>query len=127
MHLYSENLAIEIANYYRNLSLGHGVIPKVFTLVNAEGDQYLFFIDDLRMEKQEETQFLSYIVQTHDAVSYARGTLIILDKKQELVLSHGDLSVYFFDEVKNYRNDDEECSTAKSDSFNTSYRLNNKR
>lgn len=85
MHLYSENLAIEIANYYRNLSLGHGVIPKVFTLVNAEGDQYLFFIDDLRMEKQAETHFLAYIVQAHDAVCYARGTLIILDKKQELI------------------------------------------
>lgn len=85
MHLFSENLAVEISSYYRNLALGHGVIPKVFTLVNAEGDQYLFFIDDLRMEKDEENQFLTYIVEQHDAVCYARGTLVIVDKNQQFI------------------------------------------
>ena len=85
MHLFSENLAIEIASYYRNLALGHGVIPKVFTLVNGDGDQYLFFIDDLRMEGDEEEQFLSYIVQAHDVVSYARGTLVIVQKNEQFI------------------------------------------
>ena len=85
MHLFSENLAIEIASYYRNLALGHGVIPKVFTLVNGEGDQYLFFIDDLAMELEEENQFLAYIVQQHDAVTYARGTLVIVQKNQQYI------------------------------------------
>ena len=85
MHLFSENLAVEISSYYRNLALGHGVIPKVFTLVNADGDQYLFFIDDLRMEKDEENQFLAYIVEQHDAVCYARGTLVIVDKNQQFI------------------------------------------
>jgi len=85
MHLFAENLAVEISSYYRNLALAHGVIPKVFTLVNSDGDQYLFFIDDLRMEEAEESQFLAYIVQAHDAVCYARGTLVILDKTQQLI------------------------------------------
>lgn len=85
MHLFAENLAVEISTYYRNLALGHGVIPKVFTLVNGEGDQYLFFIDDLRMEKEEENQFLAYIVQEHDAVCYARGTLVIVEKNQQYI------------------------------------------
>ncbi len=85
MHLFSENLAVEIASYYRNLALGHGVIPKVFTLVNAEGDQYLFFIDDLNMEKDEENQFLSYIVRQYDAVCYARGTLVIVQINQQFI------------------------------------------
>ncbi len=85
MHLFSENLAVEISSYYRNLALAHGVIPKVFTLVNSDGDQYLFFIDDLHMEGAEESQFLAYIVQAHDAICYARGTLVILDKTQQLI------------------------------------------
>ena len=85
MHLFAENLAVEISSYYRNLALGHGVIPKVFTLVNSDGQQYLFFIDNLGMEQQEESQFLAYIVQAHDAVCYARGTLVILDEKQQLI------------------------------------------
>ena len=51
MHLFAENLAVEICTYYRNLALAHGVIPKVFTMVNSEGDQYLFFIDDLGMDQ----------------------------------------------------------------------------
>jgi hypothetical protein len=61
------------------------VIPKVFTLVNGVGDQYLFFIDDLRMDQDEENQFLAYIVQEHEAVCYARGTLVILEKAQQLI------------------------------------------
>jgi hypothetical protein len=85
MHLFAENLAVELSSYYRNLALGHGVIPKVFTLVNGAGDQYLFFIDDLRMDRDEENQFLAFIVQEHEAVCYARGTLVILDKTQQLI------------------------------------------
>lgn len=85
MHLFSENLAVELSSYYRNLALGHGVIPKVFTLANGEGSQYLFFIDDLRMDEAEENQFLAYIVQEHEAVCYARGTLVILEKTQQLI------------------------------------------
>jgi hypothetical protein len=85
MHLFAENLAVELSSYYRNLALGHGVIPKVFTLVNGEGSQYLFFIDDLHMAQDEENQFLAYIVQDHEAVCYARGTLVILDKSQQLI------------------------------------------
>ena len=85
MHLFTENLAVELSSYYRNLSLGHGVIPKVFTLVNGAGDQYLFFIDDLGMDKDEENQFLAYIVQEHEAVCYARGTLVILEKSQQWI------------------------------------------
>jgi hypothetical protein len=85
MHLFAENLAVELSSYYRNLALGHGVIPKVFTLVNGEGDQYLFFVDDLHMDKDEENQFLAYIVQEHEAVCYARGTLVILGKSQQLI------------------------------------------
>jgi hypothetical protein len=94
MHLFAENLAVEISSYYRNLALGHGVIPKVFTLVNGSGDQYLFFIDDLRMDQDQENQFLAYIVQEHEAVCYARGTLVILEKTQQLiefaVIDHDD-------------------------------------
>ena len=85
MHLFAENLAVEISTYYQNLVLGYGVTPKVFTLVNGEGSQYLFFIDDLRMEKDEENQFLSYIVKEHEAVCYARGTLVIVEKNQQYI------------------------------------------
>ncbi|MBU3609505.1 hypothetical protein ICN32_02890 [Polynucleobacter wuianus] len=86
MHLFSENIAVEISSYYRNLALGHGVVPKVFTLVNSEGDQYLFFIDDLPMKSDDEqNQFLAYIVQAHEAVCYARGTLVIVEKNQQFI------------------------------------------
>ncbi|MBU3627959.1 ureidoglycolate lyase [Polynucleobacter sp. AP-Reno-20A-A9] len=86
MHLFAENLAVEISSYYRNLALGHGVVPKVFTLVNGEGDQYLFFIDDLPMgDGDEQSRFLAYIVQAHEAVCYARGTLVIVEKNQQFI------------------------------------------
>ncbi|MFZ4378296.1 MAG: hypothetical protein ACOYN1_00940 [Polynucleobacter sp.] len=95
MHLFAENLAVEISTYYRNLVLGHGVTPKVFTLVNGEGSQYLFFIDDLQIAKDEENSFLAYIVQAHEAVSYARGTLVIVEKNRQYiefaVVDHDDV------------------------------------
>ena len=85
MHLFSENLAVEVSHYYRNIVLGHGATPKVFTMVNADGDQYLFFIDDLQMERADEDQFLAYIIREHDAVTYARGTLVIVEKNQQFI------------------------------------------
>jgi hypothetical protein len=86
MHLFSENLAVEISSYYRNLALAHGVVPKVFTMVDGEGDQYLFFVDDLPYEiEDEKNQFLAYIVQAHEAVCYARGTLVIVEKSQQYI------------------------------------------
>jgi hypothetical protein len=85
MHLFSENLAVEVSHYYRNIALGHGATHKVFTMVNSDGDQYLFFIDDLQMERADEDQFLAYIVQEHDAVTYARGTLVIVEKTQQFI------------------------------------------
>ena len=85
MHLFSENLAVEVSNYYCNIVLGHGATPKVFTMVNSDGDQYLFFIDDLQMERADEDQFLAYIVKEHDAVTYARGTLVIVEKNQQFI------------------------------------------
>jgi hypothetical protein len=85
MHLFSENLVVEISAYYRNLALAHGVVPKVFTLVNGGGDQFLFFIDDLIMGQDEENEFLAYIVKEHDAVAYARGTLVIVEKNQQYI------------------------------------------
>jgi hypothetical protein len=85
MHLFAENLAVELSTYYRNLVLGHGATPKVFTLVNGEGSQYLFFIDDLQMEQDQENLFLAYIVQAHEAVCYARGTLVIVEKRQQYI------------------------------------------
>jgi len=86
MHLFAENLAVEISSYYRNLALGHGVVPKVFTLVNGEGDQYLFFVDDLPIEgDDEQSRFLAYIVQAHESVCYARGTLVIVEKNQQFI------------------------------------------
>jgi hypothetical protein len=95
MHLFAENLAVEISTYYRNLVLGHGATPKVFTLVNGDGDQFLFFIDDLPLDKEAGDQFLSYIVKEHDAVCYARGTLVIVENNQQFiefaVVDHDDL------------------------------------
>ena len=55
-------------------------------MVNGEGDQYLFFIDDLPMKSDDDqNQFLAYIVQAHEAVCYARGTLVIVEKNQQFI------------------------------------------
>ena len=37
------------------------------------------------MDQDDENPFLAYIVQEHEAVCYARGTLVILEKSQQLI------------------------------------------
>jgi hypothetical protein len=37
------------------------------------------------MERADEDQFLAYIVKEHDAVTYARGTLVIVEKNQQFI------------------------------------------
>jgi hypothetical protein len=85
MHLFSENLAIEVSGYYRNLALAHGAVPEVFTMVDAHGDQYLFFVSELRMDEEDTNKFLAYIVREHEAVTYAKGTLVLLESDEELI------------------------------------------
>ena len=37
------------------------------------------------MGQDEENEFLAYIVKEHDAVAYARGTLVIVEKNQQYI------------------------------------------
>jgi hypothetical protein len=37
------------------------------------------------MERDQENLFLAYIVQAHEAVCYARGTLVIVEKNQQYI------------------------------------------
>ena len=85
MNIFTENLGVEICIYYRTLALEHGKIPKVFTLVKEDGHQFLFFVDDLQMEREEESDFLTFIVKEENAVCYARGGLFVQENEQQTI------------------------------------------
>jgi hypothetical protein len=85
MNIFTENLGVEICIYYRTLALEYGKIPKVFTLVKEDGRQFLFFVDDLQMEREEESDFLTFIVKEEDAVCYARGGLFVQENEQQTI------------------------------------------
>jgi len=85
MNIFTENLSVEICIYYRTLALANGKIPKVFTLVKADGHQFLFFVDDLQMGREEESDFLAFIVKEEDAVCYARGGLFVQENEQQTI------------------------------------------
>ena len=85
MNIFTTTLATELCQYYRNLAIGHGVVPKVFSMVNAEGDQYLFFTEDLGLEDDEESNFLNAIIEQHAAVCYGKGTLVVTDDERQYI------------------------------------------
>ena len=91
MNNYFKRLELEICEYYFRLALDHGTIPKLFTLVNGDGVQYLFFMNqfafDINTElgRVKERDFLTYIVQEHQAVCYARGALFVEKNNQQSI------------------------------------------
>jgi hypothetical protein len=85
MNIFTENLGVEICIYYRTLALEYGKIPKVFTLVKEDGHQFLFFVDDLQMEREEESDFLTFIIKEENAVCYARGGLFVQENEQQTI------------------------------------------
>jgi hypothetical protein len=85
MNVFTENLGVEICIYYKTLALEYGKIPKVFTLVKEDGHQFLFFVDDLQMGREEESDFLTFIVKEEDAVCYARGGLFVQENEQQTI------------------------------------------
>jgi hypothetical protein len=85
MNIYTENLGVEICLYYKNIVIQHGKVPKIFTLVKDNGHQYLFFVDDLDMDRKEESDFLAFIVQEENAICYARGGLFVQENEQQTI------------------------------------------
>ena len=85
MDIFTKTLANELCQYYRNLAIGHSVVPKVFSMVNVDGDQYLFFTEDLGLEDQEESNFLNAIIEEHGAICYGKGTLVVTDDDQQYI------------------------------------------
>jgi len=85
MHIFTENLAVEVCIYYKTLALEFGKVPKIFTLVKDDGHQYLFFVEDLKMGRKEESDFLTFIVNEEDAVCYARGGLFVQKSEQQTI------------------------------------------
>ena len=54
-------------------------------MVNVDGDQYLFFTEDLGLEDQEESNFLNAIIEEHGAICYGKGTLVVTDDDQQYI------------------------------------------
>ncbi len=63
---------------YKNFIDQNGFVPKIFTLVNEDGDQYVFFLDNLNLEREAEEDLYLYILKAHKAIAYSRGCLTLL-------------------------------------------------
>lgn len=78
MNRHGLTLVAEMPVLYKNLINQNGFIPKIFTLVNEDGDQFVFYLDDLDLDKETEGDLYRYILKIHNAVAYSRGFLTLL-------------------------------------------------
>ncbi len=85
MNKYGLTLVAEMPVLYKNLIQQNGFIPKIFTLVNEDGDQYVFYLDNLNLEREIESDFYQYILKTHNAIAYARGFLALLGSGEQQI------------------------------------------
>ncbi len=85
MNKYSLNLVAEMPVLYKNLIDQNGFVPKIFTLVNEDGDQYIFYLDNLDLERETEGDLYQYILNTHNAIAYSRGFLAALESGDQQI------------------------------------------
>jgi hypothetical protein len=85
MNKYGLTLVAEMPVLYKNLIQQNGFIPKIFTLVNEDGDQYVFYLDNLNLEREIEGDLYQYILKTHNAIAYARGFLAALESGDQQI------------------------------------------
>ncbi len=85
MNKFGLTLTAEMPILYANLINSGGFVPKVFTLVNEDGDQYVFYLDKLDLDRESEGEFYRYILKEHKAVAYARGFLTVLETGQQQI------------------------------------------
>ena len=85
MNKFGLTLTAEMPILFANLIKSGGFVPKVFTLVNEDGDQYAFYLDKLDLNREGEGEFYRYILKEHKAVAYARGFLTALETGEQQI------------------------------------------
>lgn len=85
MNKFGLTLVAEMPVLYKNLINQNGFVPKIFTLVSEDGDQYVFYLDNLDLERETEGDLYHYILQTHNAVAYSRGFLAALESGDQQI------------------------------------------
>lgn len=89
MNKYGLTLVTEMPVLYKDLIAQNGFVPKIFTLVNEEGDQYVFYLDNLDLEREAEGDLYQFILKTHHAIAYSRGFLAALESGNQQIYSRG--------------------------------------
>jgi hypothetical protein len=85
MNKFGLTLIAEMPILYKNLINQNGFVPKLFTLVNEDGDQYVFYLDNLDLERETEGDLYCYILKIHKAVAYSRGFLAQLESGNQQI------------------------------------------
>jgi hypothetical protein len=66
-----------MCDFYSHLVENYQTAPKIFSIVDADENQFVFYIDDIEKDSIDKDDFLSFIINKHSALCYARGSLTI--------------------------------------------------
>ncbi len=67
-------LAQNVCAVYTDLIDNLQSVPRVFSSSDFNGEQILFYLDDLELNRAEENDFLSFLINSRVATCYARGS-----------------------------------------------------
>ncbi len=70
-------LAQSMCDFYSHLVENYQTAPKIFSIVDADENQFVIYIDDIETDSIDKDDFLSFIINKHSALCYARGSLTI--------------------------------------------------
>ncbi len=70
-------LAHSMCAIYSHLVENHQIAPKIFSIVDAEENQFIFYIDDIQIDGIRKDDFLSFLINAKSTTCYARGSLTI--------------------------------------------------
>ena len=70
-------LAHSMCAFYSHLVENYQMAPKIFSIVNDSENQFVFYLDDIQVNGEDNDNFLSFIINKYSAHCYARGSLTI--------------------------------------------------
>lgn len=85
MFLDTEQLAKSICDFYIENAISQSAPQRIFSLVDFDKEQLSFFLDELKLSREEENEFLSFLINIRVATCFARSS-IFTDKDENLVL-----------------------------------------
>jgi hypothetical protein len=67
----------EYSEWYNNLALENGVLPRSISGVSEEGQQFIYLIDEVDLHHMARNKYIRFVLDENRSIAYAYGGLAL--------------------------------------------------